>query len=165
MNRVISLVFMILLSCVSAFSQGKAPKLSDGDQVRLIVFTELLKAWLPEPRPDQSAYSAKAFYFQIENKKDASKDLLAALGKARVPFRQASRSFISDPDGSIVLDKKSRERGILFTIYSLAWKGKDEAVVHAGNHEGNMSAFECTYLLRRDELIWRLVSAENCMIS
>ena len=155
----------MLVSSVNFFGQNEAPKLSDADQVRLLVFQELLKPWLPEPRADQSAFLAKAFYFQIENKKDPSKELLGALAKARLPFREASRSFISRPDGSIVLDKKTRKRGILFTIYKLSWKGKNEAVVSAGNYEGNMSAFECTYLLKRDESLWRLVSAENCMIS
>lgn len=165
MKLVVFSVFSILAFSMACFAQNEKPKLSDVDQIRLRVFQELLKPWLPKPRRDQSPYLAKAFYFQIEDEKDPSKELIGALGEGRVPFRAASRSYISDPDGGIVLDKKTGERGILFTIYKLKWKDRDEAVVSAGNHEGNMSAFSCDYSVKRQDSVWQLVAAANCVIS
>jgi hypothetical protein len=89
---------------------------------------------------------------------------MEALGKGRVPFREASMSFISERDGSIVLDKKTRKRGILFTIYQLTLN-KKKAIVSGGNHEGNMSAFECNYHLEHRDGGWQIVKTEKCMIS
>ncbi|MEO8042449.1 MAG: hypothetical protein ABI646_07565 [Acidobacteriota bacterium] len=161
---ILSIVSVFLLSTVVA-AQNTPPRLHDDDQVRLVAFRALLKPWLPKPQPERSASLAKSFYFSIEKGEDPSDELMKALGEARVPLSKASKSFISDAGGSGVMDKKTKKPGILFLIYKIIWKSKDEVVVSAGNEEGNMSAYSCDYLIRRDDDGWRIVSAENCMIS
>ena len=165
----LSLAILFFLSG-TAHAQEKAranevlPELNDEDEVRLIVFNELLKPWRTKPLRDDLTPGI-SFYFEIEGEKDPSNDLIRSLGDAPAPIKKSSDSYISKAGGSIVLDRKTDRPGVLFRIYKLSRKGQDTFLVSAGTYQGNMGAFECDYIAKRYGSGWKIASADNCSIS
>ena len=91
--------------------------------------------------------------------------MLTRLSDLGRPLKKGSESFISEKEGSMVRDKKTKKQGALFVIYRLEWVNKNEVKVGAGDEEGNMAAFSCTYFLKREGDKWVMARAEQCAIS
>jgi len=132
----------------------------DEEAIYEVVFRHILKSWYARtPKPTEN------YYLEIGEKKDPSDALIKKLGDLGTQLKKGSESFISHENGSIVLDKKTKKQGVLFSIYKFEWLNKDEAKVAAGEHEGNMGASSCTYRLRRENGKWYITGAASCVIS
>jgi hypothetical protein len=142
-----------------AGSNAKATTAEDKDAIYEAVFRIILKRQLYDHAVDQN------FYLRVENKKDPSDALMKRLSDLALPLRKSSESFISEKDGSSVRDKKTKKQGALFVIYKLQWISNGEVNISAGDEEGNMAAFSCTYALKREGEKWIMVKAEQCSIS
>ena len=133
--------------------------LDEEDLIREIVFKKILERWRA---PDASL---KAFYLSVEDK-DPSENLLKKfVGKYKVPIRKFSDSIIFAPDGDTVLNKNTKEQGVLFSISKIDWKNKNEVVVNAGSYIGNMGGDGCDYVLTKENGSWKIISADKCYVS
>lgn len=137
-----------------------ANKLSDEDLIRQAVFKSILTPWANSANKELQTY-----YLSVDDGKDPSENLLKTFNQFPTAIRKASESFISKPEGSVVLNKKTKRRGILFSVSKINWKNRDEAVVSAGSYEGNMGSDGCAYTLKRESDGWKIVSKASCYIS
>ncbi len=135
-------------------------KLGEDDVIREIVFRLVLRPWVLD-----SETSSKRYYLAIDGDKDPSESLLKKLSDIKASLKKVSESFISAPDGDIVLDKKTKERGDRFSISKLKWINKDKVQVTAGSYSGNMGSDDCLYTLAKENGIWEIAAKEVCVVS
>jgi hypothetical protein len=145
---------------VNAAVVGKTTAAEDKDAIYEAVFRVILKRQLFQNGVPQLNY-----YLLVEDKKDPSDILLSRLNDLGPRLRKGSESFISEKEGSVVRDKKTKKQGARFVIYRLERVSNDEVKVGAGDEEGNMAAFSCTYFLKREGDKWIMAKAEQCAIS
>ena len=133
--------------------------LDEEDLIREIVFRKILEQWRA---PDASL---KAFYLSVEDK-DPSENLLKKfVGKYKVPIKKVSDSIIFAPDGDSVLNKNTKEQGVLFSVSKIDWKSKNEVALNAGSYIGNMGSDGCEYMLKKEHDGWKITSADKCYVS
>jgi hypothetical protein len=145
---------------VNAAAVVKTTAAEDKDAIYEAVFRIILKRQLFENGGPQLNY-----YLLVEDKKDPSDILMSRLNDLGLRLRKGSESFISEKEGSMVRDKKTKKQGARFVIYRLERVSSDEVKVGAGDEEGNMAAFSCTYFLKREGDKWVMAKAEQCVIS
>jgi len=87
------------------------------------------------------------------------------LRDVKATLKRVSESFISEPEGDIVLDKKTKRQGYRFSISKLKWISKDEVRVSAGSYSGNMGSDSCVYTLKKENDEWEIASKEECVVS
>src|ERR1044072_4261825 len=138
----------------------KEIKLSDEDAVYEAAFRIMLGRWISD---NTGLY--QNYYLKIEGKKDPSGPLMEQLRDLGAKLRKGSECFSSEKDGSIGLDKVTKKQGILFSVSKLEWISKDEVKFGGHDHEGNMSAFGCTYTLQREDGKWKMAKAVECWVS
>ncbi|MGI8468873.1 MAG: hypothetical protein ACR2N3_10505 [Pyrinomonadaceae bacterium] len=163
------IVLVTMTAIILAFSvAGQTKKnsetsLSDEDTIREIVFKKIL----PEKTSDIG--DLRDFYLSVDDGENPSSNLLKRFDeyqkKNRVKIKRVSESFISKNDGDMVLDEITKKQGILFSVSKLRWKNKDEVKVNAGSYIGNMGSDSCTYILKRQNGEWKIVAAEECVVS
>lgn len=133
---------------------------TDEEAILEIIFRKIVEPWR-----SNSDNGLKAYYVSVDNR-DPSDNLLKKLINFKLPVKKASESYIFKEDGSTVLDKNTKERGVLFSISKLDWKSKNEVKVNAGSYTGNMGSDSCDYVLRKENGEWKITSAEeNCIVS
>ena len=137
-----------------------AQTLSEEDTIREVVFRRIIDPWLVgEPiRP-------RRFYLSIDDGKNPSVGLLKKLSDINATLKKVTESYISHPEGSIVLDKKTKKQGDRFSVSKLKWITKDEVKLSAGSYSGNMGSDSCEFTLRKDNGNWKIISEEKCVIS
>ncbi|MHC4388356.1 MAG: hypothetical protein ACYSX1_07090, partial [Planctomycetota bacterium] len=98
-----------------------------------------------------AAQQNAAAYFLTINQQDAPAELLGRFAGHSPPVKPRS---------------EFREgNGLLFRIGSLVWSDKRTVEIEGGYYEGNVSASGNTYVLQRQEGIWRVVKKKPGWIS
>jgi hypothetical protein len=165
MRKLTHAVFILFLltftTAAQAVSKPENPEtdavMSDEDQARKVileaVFGQQSATYLP----------LEVYYVAVDDKKDPSELLLKSISGMRLHIAKASRSFIAR--SSAVVDRKTKKHGVLVTISKLVWKNKDEVEAAGGTYEGNMASFSCRYTAKRENGVWKISGAAQCMIS
>lgn len=142
-------------------SNAAANDSSDEDAIREIVFKKILERW-QTPADNR----LKAYYLAVDDDKDPGENLLKKIvGNYKIPIKKVSESFTSAKDGDIILNKITKEPGVLFSVSKVNWKNKDEATVSAGSYIGNMGSDGCQYTLKKENGEWKIVGASECYVS
>lgn len=135
-------------------------KLNDEEAIREIVLKTIIKSSINAP-----GENSQIFYLAVDDDKDPSDDLLKKFGQYPARIKKVSESFLSAPDGDLVLDKITKKPGVIFSVSKITWKNNDEVTVDAGSYIGNMGSNGCKYTLKREKDEWKIVSGQNCFVS
>lgn len=167
---------LIFISTASAQELKKDEKISESilseeDIIRESIFNKIL--W--KKKVSNPSEEFQDFYLSVDDGKDPSLKLLNKFAdyaaKYNVIIKKVSECYISAEDGGAVLNSDSllngvaKKQGVLFSISKLEWKNKNEVTVIAGSYIGNMGSDSCAYTLKRINGDWKIVSAEECVIS
>lgn len=171
--------FLLIASALSpAFSQNtkqSAPEpirplaqtkeLSDEDSIREVVFKKVIGPWMKEFDSSLAAHFLETYYIAVDDDKDPSPELLERFSGLLRPVRKASESYVSEPEGNVVKDKKTNKNGVLFTVSRIKWVNKNEVTLTAGSYIANMGSDGCRYSLKRVNGAWSIASKEECFVS
>lgn len=153
---VLSLMAFANLTLLAQNQNDAVSSLTEDDQIRFLVLTDLLKK---ESREKLTRCVA------VDDKKNPSKGLLKKLKQLHPQVKSNARCYIDINDGDSVVDSVTGKDALLFTVSKLKRLDKDRVEVNASNYEANMASFGCKYLVIRENGTWKVESVSNCYIS
>jgi hypothetical protein len=159
-----SLLIVVTLAFSAAGQESKQAKkilgndLNDKEMIQKVIFNNMLEHWKARNNSE-----IKFYFFAVNNGKNPSAKLLAEFKDNKPQINEFTQALI-EGDG-VPRDAVTKEVGVLFLIGKIQWKGKGVAEVLGRQQLGNMGAFECTYILKRKNREWEIISTETCMVS
>lgn len=153
--RVIKVASIVVLYslCVSALCQSSVPtsqrsdKLADEQDIKEAVFRYQF-----EHNGSGLQKNAKVYFLSLNQGRDPSDDFMNRFRDHVPPVRKVSQASMS-AEG--VIDKRTRERGLLFRITGgVQWLSENEVEVAGGYFESGQSASRSVYNVRRVNDKW-----------
>lgn len=138
----------------------KSQKLTKGDEVRLIVLSEILK-----PRLSARNIAKEIFYIAVDDNQDPSPALLEKLSKPQMNLMPDSECFLDRDDGDSVRNVSTGERGVRLRVSKIKWLKPTLAELTGGSYVGNMGSDGCKYIVERKDSEWKIVSVTECYVS
>ncbi len=108
--------------------------------------------------------TAKVYCLRVaENDGDPSDEFIGRFAGNKPPVRKASECSTDMREGA--LDKKTGEKGLVFSVGRITWKSDAEVEVAGGYWEGGLSASGNTYTLKKENGQWKVTSDKMSWIS
>ena len=141
------LMLVLFLTSVpgSASSQGQNAELEN--DIREIVLRYMFEHEAQQQRP-----YTKALFISVE-KKDPDDKFIARFKGHIPPVRKGSESIITG-DVSGVIDKKTREGGMLYSVSEINWINENEVGIQGSYYVANLFAGGCRYRVVRHGDKW-----------
>ena len=150
----ISLFSISAYTVEAAYEQKDPPKksqdnirLSKEDSVREAVFNyqiELTTSHLQQ--------KDVVFFLSVDQGNDPSDVLIAGFAGRRPPVKKVSESVSKKYES--IFDKETGEKGIVFSVASVAWINETEAEVEGGNYSAPLSASGHVYKVQFENGKW-----------
>ena len=108
--------------------------------------------------------TAKVYFIGVgEKATDPSDDLIKRFAEHKPPVRKASTSHYVQGKG--ILDKKTGEQGLAFSVRSIKWISDNEVEVYGGYYEAELSSSGNTYTVKKESGKWRVTKDKMDWIS
>jgi len=148
----VNIVAIIVLSsvCVSGFlpvpTSPRRDRLADEQDIKEAVFRYQF-----DHNGSGQQKNAKVYFLSINQTSDPGDDFMNRFKDNKPPVRKVSQATVS-ADG--VVDKRTRERGLLFRITGVQWLHENEVEVTGGYFESGQSASRSVYNVKRVNDKW-----------
>jgi hypothetical protein len=178
-QRMAGLILLLFLVSPIARCQGNAAadnRAADEQEVRLVVIRNQMEEWIQggdkseaEAKDATEKSIAKELNFRVFfvsiNGKDPNDEFMERLRDIPRIVKKVSSSEISKSERMPVLDRATRQRGIIFSANKVHWLSKDSVEVEGGYHCDGLCGAGLTFKLRRENGKWILKSARMNWIS
>jgi hypothetical protein len=180
MNRsfiwILSMVSFLSPSCCSAQTRDQASRAVQEDDIREAVLRYQMLGWASESgKPEKSSnykdenVAAKhlnaQIYFVLVDGKDPTDEFLKSLADVPRTIKKASLAKQTKKSPGWVVDKKTKQPGIIFRTNEIRWTSETEAEVEGGYHCGGLCAAGDVFSVRYEAGKWKVVQARMKWIS
>jgi len=176
----VALVFISLCLLTSiAACQGSVPvdqRSTEEQDIREAVLRKQMEDWIKsgdkaeaEAKEETEKAIARMLNFRIFfisiNDKDPADDLMSRFKDIQRVIKKLSASEISKAQRMPVVDKSSRQRGIIFSADKVRWHGKDSAEVEGGYRCDGLCGAGSKFRVNRENGKWVVKSSTMEWIS
>ena len=178
MPRTAGIVLILLITsfvtCQTVSAANR--RLADEQDIREAVIRKQTEDWIKGGDKDEAQakdadekaiakmLNFKIFFVSI-NDKDPSDDLIRQLRDIPRIIKKLSASEISKSWRMPVVDKASRQRGIIFSADKIRWLGTDSVEVEGGYHCDGLCGAGIRFRLKRENGKWLVKSSKMEWIS
>jgi hypothetical protein len=150
--------FLLLFAFASLTLAGCDARKNQEDEIREAVFR-----WQFEHNASGQQQKAEAYYLEIGEEGNPSDEFMKRFAKHTPPVRKVSDCTF---DGvTVVRDKKTGERGLIFKVTSIEWKSDTEVDVKGEYYEAGLSASGNTYTVKKENGKWKVIKDKMHWIS
>jgi len=151
---------LFLLFAFASFSlAADNQRLSQEDDIREAVFRYQF-----EHNASAQQTNSKVYFLGVAGKSgDPSEELIKRLAGHKPPVRKASASHYVKGKG--ILDKKTGEQGLAFSINSIKWVSDSEVEADGGYYEAEKSSSANVYTLKKQNGKWHVTKNKLKWIS
>jgi hypothetical protein len=170
----VALAFLLSFTLVSgglcrtaqaAQTQGKKSQTEQEDDIREAVLQKLMQDWVRDLDKDEAEaknaadkesarhYNFRIFFIEI-NEKDPTDEFLKRFVNIPRTLKRVSDADVRKTTRMPVVDKGTGERGIIFRVDSVRWRGTGHAKVEGGYHCDGLCGAGYTFDVRFEKDRW-----------
>lgn len=157
MKTIAHLLFLIVFSSLGLAADNARD--SQTDDIR-----EAVLRWQFTHNASGQQTNAQVYFVKVGEKGgDPTDEFMKRFADHKPPVRKVSARSASAGKG--VLDKKTEEKGLVFSVTSIKWKSDTEVDVSGGYYEAGLSASGNTYTLKKEKGKWKVTEDKMHWIS